>query len=311
MNIIHISARHVSDLPCVATIGFFDGVHRGHQFLLHHVVDEAKKCGLKSMVITFESHPRKVLHQDYQPEMLSTLDEKLNLLASLGVDTCGLLRFDQQTACMSAFYFMEKVLRDQLHVRKLYIGYDNRFGHNREEGFHDYVKYGKQLGIEVINTSVFQLQQVNVSSTVIRKMLYEGKVEEAHACLGYPYSLTGEVVRGFQEGRRLGFPTANIDLSASEKLIPANGAYAVLVRIEGDDRVYRGMMDIGNRPTFCGIKRSYEVNIFDFMGDIYGKRVSVSFMHFIRTEQKFESVDALKAQLENDKRVVNDKLDKD
>ena len=204
MNTIHYNDI-VQLPPCVATIGFFDGVHRGHQFLIHHLVEMARKEGLQSTVITFDAHPRKVLQADYQPEMLSTLDSKLLLLSKTEVDNAVVLHFDKAMAAMSAREFMQQVLHDHLNVRKLFIGYDHRFGHNREETFEDYVRYGKEMGIEVIRNEAFQIDGINISSSVIRSFLKEGEVEMAAQCLGFPYTLIGKVVNGFHEGRKLGF----------------------------------------------------------------------------------------------------------
>lgn len=297
--------------PCVATIGFFDGVHRGHQFLIRQVVDDAHREGLDSMVITFDQHPRKVLQSDYQPQLLSTLDEKLVLLSKTAIDHTVVLHFDREMAALSAYDFMKTILRDRLNIRRLYIGYDNRFGHNRSEGFNEYVKYGRQLGIEVVKSTAFVLNGVNVSSTVIRSLLREGEVELADHCLGYPYTLFGRVVRGHQEGRKLGFPTANLDTGEYDQLVPAMGVYAVMARIEGSMVYMRAMMDIGTRPTFGGKQVTLEVNIFHFEGDIYGKRLFVSFMHRIREDKKFPTIEALQRQLCEDEKMVNEQFDKD
>ena len=177
--------------PCVATIGFFDGVHRGHQFLIKHLVNTARKDGLASTVITFDQHPRKVLQSDYQPEMLSTLESKLLLLSKTEIDNAVVLPFSKGMAKMSARDFMRQVLHDHLHVKKLFIGYDHRFGHNREETFDDYVRYGKEMGMEVIKNEAFQIDGVNISSSVIRSLLKEGEVELANQALGYPYTIIG------------------------------------------------------------------------------------------------------------------------
>lgn len=181
MNTIHYNDT-VQLPPCVATIGFFDGVHRGHQFLIHHLVETARKDGLQSTVITFDAHPRKVLQADYQPEMLSTLDSKLLLLSKTEVDNAVVLHFDKAMAAMSAREFMQQVLHDHLNVRKLFIGYDHRFGHNRAETFEDYVRYGSEMGIEVIRNEAFQIDGINISSSVIRSFLKEGEVEMAAQC---------------------------------------------------------------------------------------------------------------------------------
>lgn len=297
--------------PCVATIGFFDGVHKGHQFLIRHVKDEAKAAGLQSTVITFDKHPRQVLQEDYIPEMLSTLDSKLLLLSKTGVDNSVVLRFNKEMAELSAREFMAKVLRDRLHVKKLIIGYDNRFGHNREEGFDDYVRFGEELGIEVIKNEAFLLNGINVSSSVVRAFLKEGEIEMANSCLGYPYTIIGKVVKGFQEGRKMGFPTANLDVSEFGMLVPAPGVYAVKTRLEGSVTMKQGMMNIGKRPTFDGEKITLETNIFDFSDDIYDKLMLVSFEHRIRSERKFESPEQLKEQLTIDRQIVKEQFKKE
>lgn len=197
----------------VATIGFFDGVHRGHRFLIDRVIEEAQRSGMSSAVITFDRHPREVLQTDYQPDLLSTLDEKLLLLSKTHVDNTVVLHFDASLAALTAHDFMRDVLQGELKVRKLIIGYDNRFGHNRSEGFDDYVRYGKELGIEVICADAFLPDDVRVSSSVIRTCLREGRVEEANRLLGYDYTIESRIVSGYQNGRKMGFPTANLDVT--------------------------------------------------------------------------------------------------
>ena len=286
--------------PCVATIGFFDGVHRGHQFLIKHVINEAHKAGLLSLVVTFDRHPRQVLHQDYQPELLTTLDEKVSLLRQTGIDNVEVLHFDTGLASLTARDFMQQVLHDKLNVRKLVIGYDNRFGHNRSEGFDDYVRYGKEMGIEVIHNTAYLLNGVKVSSSVVRSFLKEGEVQMASLCLGRDYAIAGKVVSGYKEGRKIGYPTANLDASASGLLIPKGGVYAVMARIDGESRWRQAMMDIGTRPTFEGDHTSLEVNIFDYQGNLYGKTLQVRFVKRVRDELKFSNVAALTSQLSKD-----------
>ena len=287
------------------------GVHRGHQFLIHHLVETTRKDGLQSTVITFDAHPRKVLQADYQPEMLSTLDSKLLLLSKTEVDNAVVLHFDKAMAAMSAREFMQQVLHDHLNVRKLFIGYDHRFGHNREETFEDYVRYGKEMGIEVIRNEAFQIDGINISSSVIRSFLKEGEVEMADRCLGFPYTLIGKVVNGFHEGRKLGFPTANLDISHFGQMIPAPGVYAVRVRLENTVEWKRGMMNVGNRPTFNGKQITLETHIFNFDGDIYDQLLLVSFVKRIRGEQKFDSPEELAAQLKEDEQTVLDLFEKE
>ena len=299
-----------SQAPCVATIGFFDGVHRGHKFLIKSVIDSAAEHGLQSAVITFDRHPRLVLHKEFQPRLLTTADEKLRLLAATGVNRCEMLRFDEQTASLSAYDFMKTVLRGRLNVRRLITGYDNRFGHNRAEGFDDYVRYGLELGMEVERAEAFVLNGVNVSSSVVRSFLSAGETDMASMCLGYHYKIVGTVVSGYHEGRKLGFPTANIDVEDKLKLVPEAGVYAVRVRIGDEPELLDGMMNIGTRPTFDGTETTLEVNIFGFGGDIYGRKITVEFHRRLREERKFGSVyklmDQLKADREEACRVLAD-----
>lgn len=311
MNKIYLDEKATPGKPLVATIGFFDGVHRGHQFLIKQVCDEAKASGMESAVITFDEHPRKVLHQDYQPRLLSTLEEKLILLSRTGIDNAVVLHFDREMAGLSAHDFMEKVLHDRLNVKKLIIGYDNRFGHNRAEGFDDYVRMGHEMGIEVIQSQAFSLDGVNVSSSYIRKLIEKGELELANKCLGYPYAIYGKVVSGYQEGRKLGFPTANLDLSGSGQLVPANGVYGVKVRLQDSMQYRRGMMNIGTRPTFNGKNLSIEAYIFDFSGDIYGQTLVAAFIHRIRDEHKFDSAEELAEQMRNDAKIIEEQFDKE
>ena len=297
--------------PCVATIGFFDGVHRGHRFLIRHLVETARREGLESTIITFDEHPRKVLQSDYQPEMLCTLDSKLLLLSKTEVDNAVVLHFDRQMAALSAREFMQQVLCDHLNVRKLFIGYDHRFGHNREETFDDYVRYGKEMGIEVVRNEAFQIDGINISSSVIRSFLKEGEVELANRCLGYPYTIIGKVVNGYHEGRKLGFPTANLDISHFGQLIPAPGVYAVKARMEHTVVWKHGMMNVGTRPTFNGKQLTLETHLFNFEGDIYDQFLLVGFVKRIRGEQKFESPEELAEQLREDEKKVLEILDKE
>lgn len=289
----------------VATIGFFDGVHRGHRFLIDRVIEEAQRSGMSSAVITFDRHPREVLQTDYQPDLLSTLDEKLLLLSKTHVDNTVVLHFDASLAALTAYDFMRDVLQGQLKVRKLIIGYDNRFGHNRSEGIDDYVRYGKELGIEVIRADAFLPDDVRVSSSVIRICLREGRVEEANRLLGYDYTIESRIVSGYQNGRKMGFPTANLDVTRCQQLLPASGVYAVLVRLKDSVGWKRGMMNIGHRPTFNGTTTSMEVNLFNFSGDLYGQELLVSFISKIRDEHKFDSLEALAQQLKHDKDNIN------
>lgn len=295
----------MTNTPQVATIGFFDGVHRGHLCLIEQVKDTARKAGMPAMAITFDRHPRQVLHSDYLPQLLSTPEEKVSLLKATGIDHVEVLHFDEQLAALSARDFMEQVLHKRFNVRKLVIGYDNRFGHNRSKGFEDYVRYGKELGIEVIQAMpLSEPDKEAISSSYIRACLLVGNVRGANDALGYAYSLKGMVTNGFHEGRKIGFPTANLNTDETGKIIPASGVYAIAVQLEGEQRLRPAMMNIGMRPTYNGHTQTLEVHIFDFNGDLYGQMLRVVFYWRIRNEMKFSSPQELARQLEKDKEMI-------
>ena len=289
-------------LPSVATIGFFDGVHRGHRFLIEQVCKAAAARGLASSVITFPVHPRKVMQPGFHPELLTTCDEKVALLAGTGVDYCVMLDFTLDLARLSAKQFMA-ALKQDYQVQALVIGYDHRFGHNRSEGFDDYVRYGRELGMEVILAQVYSTDAMTVSSSAVRRLLLEGNVSEAANCLGYHFFLSGTVVNGYHVGRKIGFPTANLCVNDSEKLVPADGVYAVYVFL--GEKKHTGMLSIGYRPTLNnGIDRSIEVHIFNFDADIYDQPMRLSFVRRTRPELKFDSIDELIAQLHKDETEI-------
>lgn len=298
MKTIFFPDQALHDGLYAATIGFFDGVHQGHRFLMERLKGEAAKCGMRSMVITFERHPRQVVQGEWKPELLTELLEKLRLLKATGIDTVVVLRFNRQMAALSAREFMQ-LMRDRLGVRMLLTGYDNRFGHDRSEGFEDYQCYGRELGIEVLGGDALAVGQQNVSSSRIRSLLKEGKVEEATLCLGRPYSICGQVVHGEQIGRTIGFPTANLQPD-DDLLIPMDGVYAVMVDIGGETNKH-GIMNIGTRPTFDGRNRTLEVNIIDEMGNFYDQVITVHFIARLRSERQFPSAEALALQIQKDK----------
>ena len=312
---MHSSAFN-SPLKCVATIGSFDGVHLGHRSLLSQVRNIADERALKAVAVTFDTAPRRVLH-GVGDTHLSALDERMALLRGAGMDEVALLTFTREMAQLTAREFMQQVLREQLGVAVLIIGYDHRFGRGRIEGFDDYVRYGKELGIEVVRGEACMYDGEAVSSTRIRGCIAEGRIAEANTLLGYRYSLIGEVVDGYKVGRKIGFPTANLRLHDEHKLLPAGGVYAVYVNFVGnnEDNVqadgnnsqpeHVGMLNIGQRPTLNnGEERSIEVHILDFEGDLYGKSLQLEFVERLRDEQPFESVDDLIAQLQADKERV-------
>jgi riboflavin kinase/FMN adenylyltransferase len=240
----------------------------------------------------------------YTPGLLTTFDEKTELLAGLEIDYCLTLHFTTDVADMSAQEFMARVLKERFGVKCLLIGYDHRFGHNRSEGFDDYVRYGQALGIEVLCAKAFSEPlaseaNVTVSSSVIRELLLKGDVVTAARALESPYLLVGTVVDGYQVGRTIGYPTANIHVNNPDKLIPGNGVYAVWVQMDG--QTYMGMLSIGVRPTFGeNLNRTIEVNILHFQGDVYGKEIRLIFVQRTRSEKKYDSLDALVAQLHKD-----------
>jgi len=277
----------------VATIGMFDGVHRGHQFVLQHVVDEARQRGLQSMAITFDKTG---------PETLTPLVQKRILLMKTGIDRIEVLTFDDALKHMTARQFMQQVLRDQYGVKVLLTGYDNRFGYNRLEGFDDYVRYGKELGIEVTSLPPAPSKRKGscVSSSLIRELIADGNISEANELLGYPYTLLGSVEHGEHIGTKLGFPTANIVIEDQCQLIPATGAYAVKIRMENSVEWKHGMMNIGTRPTFDGQRQTMEVNVFRLKENLYGQQLQVAVVERLRGEQRFDSIEALKEQLQQD-----------
>ena len=284
----------------VATIGFFDGVHLGHRHIIADVLAVASRSGLSSMVITFSRHPRQVIGDAYIPELLNTTEEKTRLLKKAGIARCEVLDFDTEMARMTAREFMEKILRDQLSVEKLVIGYDNRFGHNRLEGFDDYSAYGRELGIEVIKSSEMSAEGHHVSSSVIRRLINEGWVAEANCLLGYEYTIAGKVVSGTHTGHAIGFPTANINPAQVGKIIPSTGVYATLTTTADGER-HNSMTNIGFRPTFDGKAYTIETNIFDFSKNIYGEEIEIRFVERIRSELLFDSPQLLEAQLNADR----------
>lgn len=294
--------------PLVATVGFFDGVHSGHRYLIDQVKQIAEQKGLPSAVITFPVHPRKVLQKDYQPALLCGYNEKIDRLASTNVDYCVALDFTVEISQLTAKEFIYEILKKRLNVDTLVIGYDHRFGHNREEDFSDYKRYGEEVGIEVLQALELNPQE-HVSSSRIRRLLGNGEVKKAARLLSYKYTISGKIIEGFKVGRTIGFPTANIQIWEDYKVIPAFGVYAVYVFIE--KHRYSGMLYIGKRPTLQnGTHISLEVNVLDFDGDLYNKSLAVEFIEFIRPDQKFSSIELLKEQIFQDKENVQKVLEK-
>lgn len=296
MEILHFDREKKVGVACVATIGMFDGVHEGHRFVLRHICDYAKERQLASCVITFDKHPREVVQADWHPQLLTTFEERVRLLEETGIDRCVVLTFTQEVAALSAYDFMT-LMAEQLGVKMLMIGYDNRFGHNRKETFEDYVRYGEEIGVEVKGLPPLS-RQLTVSSSAIRMLLQNGDVREAAACLTYPYGITGKVVSGEHIGTTLGYPTANLQLEDARKLIPAAGVYAV------QWGKVKGMMNIGTRPTFGEHRQTLEVHFLGYEGDLYGQTITVQFIERLRDERRFNNEEELKAQLREDAKSV-------
>lgn len=290
---------YFSEEPTVVTIGTFDGVHIGHKKIIRQLIDVSKQERLKSVILTFFPHPRMVLQKDSKIKLINTLEERSKILDALGLDYLIIKKFTKEFSRLSAEDFVKQILVDKLHAKKVIIGYDHRFGRNRNASIDDLKRFGLSYGFEVIEIPVQDINDVSVSSTKIRTALTEGNIEKANTFLGYPFIITGTIVKGKGIGRQLDFPTANIRLDQEYKLIPKYGSY--IVRTIIDDKPIFGMMNIGMNPTVAGNKESIEVHFFNFSQDIYGKKIEVDLLHRIRDEQKFDSVENLKAQLIRDK----------
>lgn len=291
---MQVISKNKDARACVATIGTFDGVHRGHRYVLRQVIDSAREKGLDSVVVTFVNHPLRVLRPEVHPQMLTTEKEKVELLQAAGIDRVVLLDFTEDLAQMKAFDFMHTILKDRLDVKELVIGYDNRIGHDRK-GFDDCRHYGESIGIVVSGCGELGAAE-SVSSTEIRRALQVGDVDGANRLLGYSFFIRGKVVGGFQNGRKLGYPTANLQVEP-DKLVPKNGAYFVKT-----DYGF-GMLNIGMRPTLHnGRQRSIEVHVFDFDDCLYGKQVNIELLCWLRGEKEFDSLKSLHGQLEEDEK---------
>lgn len=292
-----------SSTPRVATIGFFDGVHLGHRFLIDQVKKISQEEGLESAVITFPSHPLQTLKESFKPQLLTTYQEKIELLSQTGIDNCIVLDFTKQLSNYSAEQFMKDILKEQYNIKYLVIGHDHHFGHNQNETIEDYKRYGKSLDIAVSNVPPYLLNNNIISSSAIRQLLSDGNVSSAAKELGYAYAINGTVVKGEQIGRTIGFPTANLSINDKDKLIPKGGVYAVKVEI--DNNQYYGMLNIGVRPTVSDNNHTtIEVYILHFNADIYQKEMHISFIQRIRSEIKFANIEGLKEQLTKDCEAV-------
>jgi len=283
----------------VLTQGTFDGVHLGHVKVLENVVNEARTSGMESMLLTFFPHPRLVLYpNDNDLRMLSSLDEKINQVENCGIDHMLILPFTSEVASLSPLDFVRGVLVDKLNVSTIIVGYDHRFGKNREGSFADLVQYGEMLNFRVKEIPAGEIDHIAVSSTRIRKALLSGDLSQANQLLGHAYTLSGKVVHGRKLGRTLGFPTANIEIEDSHKLIPATGVYAVRAHLPSG--VYGGAMNIGFNPTIPGKGFSIEAHLFGFSEDIYEIAIRFEVVSYLRKEYTFDNLEDLKLQIAQD-----------
>jgi riboflavin kinase/FMN adenylyltransferase len=300
MKIYHHIDEFVPLNNAVVTIGTFDGVHLGHRKIIAGIKELAESTGGETVLLTFFPHPRMILHpEDESIKLINTMAEKAELLEALGIDHLIITPFSRDFSNQTAEEYIRDVLVNKIGTKKIVIGYDHRFGKDREGGLMDLLRLGPVYGFDVVEIPEQDINEVAVSSTRVRSALKEGNIELANTCLGYPFYITGTVVRGDQLGRQIGYPTANIVISETYKLIPSHGIFAARVKIDG--KMYDGMAYIGSRPTINGLTRNIEVNIFHFDQDIYNRRIQMQFLNFVRDDMKFDSLDALKTQIAKDK----------
>ena len=302
MKIFHSINDFRSTKKTIITLGTFDGVHIGHKKILEKVLQNTGDGQYESLVLTFFPHPRMILKEDSDMKLLNTIDEKIDLLDKIDIQNLVIHPFDEKFSRLTAEEFVKTILVDRFQVQKIIIGYDHRFGRNRTANINDLIAFGEQYDFEVEQISVQEINEISVSSTKIRNALLEGNMTLANDYLGYNYFLTGEVVKGKQLGRTINFPTANLKIQENYKLIPQNGVYIVKSVI--NEQTVFGMMNIGFNPTVNGQNQTIEIHYFDFDADLYHQKIRVSILQRIRSEQKFESVNLLKAQLETDKQMA-------
>lgn len=294
--------------PVVLTQGTFDGVHFGHRKILRHVVSEAREIDGVSVLLTFYPHPRLVLYpDDNELKLLTTIEEKVELVSAIGIDYLIIIPFTQELSRLRASDFVRDILVEQLHIAKLIIGYDHRFGRNREGGLKEMIQFSETYNFKLEEIPPQDIEDSIVSSTKIRKALLDGDVHLAKEYLGDLYTISGKVEEGLQRGTTIGYPTANVRVGSSFKLIPKNGVYAVWVYI--DKIRYAGMLNIGYNPTFEGKKWSMEVHILNFNKNIYHHKILISFHSRIREEMKFENVTSLVNQLTKDEKKIRSILE--
>lgn len=292
----------------IAALGTFDGVHLGHAFIIEELKREAQTIGMVPAIVTFSSHPLAVIRPERAPELLTPLHSKLKMLRERAKTI--VLDFDSTMRSMSAYDFMT-MLRDAYNVRAMMLGYDTRFGHDRPTEFADYVALGAKAGIDIRKAGEYIGEDTPICSSRIRTALKNGETDLANRMLGHHYNIAGTVTHGKQLGRTIGYPTANIAPECDRQLVPVGGVYAVYAKIEGISTVFPAMLNIGTRPTVDGApdaRRTIEVHLLDFNGDLYGKRIEIEFIDRLRDECRFNSLDELKAQLGRDAEATRSRL---
>jgi riboflavin kinase/FMN adenylyltransferase len=299
LNVFPSISEFNSTKKTIVTIGTFDGVHIGHQKIIEKLIQETKKADCESLILTFFPHPRMVLNGSSSIKLLNTINEKSSLLEKMGLDNLVVHPFDKKFSNLSAEEFVKTILVDSFNIKKIIIGYDHRFGNNRAANIDDLISFGKKYDFEVEQISAQEIDSVSVSSTKIRDAITDGNMIVANEFLGYEYILSGKIITGKQLGRTIGFPTANIKIEENYKLIPKNGVYIVKSHLQ--EKTVFGIMNIGLNPTVNGEDLSIEVHFLDFEADLYNKNITVSVIARIRDEQKFTSIDLLKAQIQEDK----------
>lgn len=282
----------------MVTIGTFDGVHIGHKAILKRLVETAKKENLDSVVLTFFPHPRMVLQQNVDIKLINTIEERTELLENTGLDHLVIHPFTHAFSRLTALEYVRDILVNSLKAKKIIIGYDHRFGRNRNADIEDLKEFGKTYNFEVEEISAKEIDDVAISSTKIRKALNEGDIETANSYLGYNFMISGEVVKGKAIGRTINYPTANLKLKENYKLVPKNGVYIVQSTIEGE-KIF-GITSIGTNPTVGGTEKTIETHFLNFNKDLYGKEITIAFLKYIRDEETFDSVEILKQEIEKD-----------